>query len=269
MPNPQLAVAEAGSTDKQTLQNLLDTVAKYRKELQYLLSHLDDDNMGTITAKSIDTSTLVVGENILMGPGAALGWEQIEGAPNVTYIDADGIYTGTITADQIFGTAITGLTIQTAPAGYNRIVMSEDGIQTYNAADQKNGPSMYVGSGTTHALSMWYQNDRKGDFFYDSGSTRMWLGSRGVPLKIFAGWSYEQNMSISAANGYLEGDWHLNGHHLLTDNMGYATEDFCYSTFLEGTDWLFIGWYPGDGLYAMLGDGAGGWDTLGKIMFEP
>lgn len=56
---------------------------------------------GTIGANKIKTEELEVGTNILLKPGAWIGYNQLTDTPNTTYIDANGIYTGTLTANQV------------------------------------------------------------------------------------------------------------------------------------------------------------------------
>lgn len=70
----------------------------------------------TISASSIKTDELIVGQNIQMGAGAYITWGQISNPPTaeqlggissssqrLTYIDAFGIYTGTVQASQFRG----------------------------------------------------------------------------------------------------------------------------------------------------------------------
>lgn len=59
---------------------------------------------GTITADKIKAGELVVGKNVTMGQNAYISWNNIIGKPpipNGTYIDANGLYTGTIACDKI------------------------------------------------------------------------------------------------------------------------------------------------------------------------
>jgi len=79
-----------------------------------------------ITTAMIET--LEVGRNVIMGANATISWNQISNkpyipqtasdigalpvnSPKLTYIDAYGVYTGTISANQIYGGTITGVTI--------------------------------------------------------------------------------------------------------------------------------------------------------------
>lgn len=144
MSTVDLAMPEAGATDQQTLKNLMDTLMKYRKELQYLLTHLDDNNISKITAKSIDTSTLLVGENIFLAEGASIAWEDVSGRPNTTHIDAYGVYTGTVQADQIFAGVLTGFTIKTAASG-QRMMFYSNGIESYDSSNDYHGLMAAIG----------------------------------------------------------------------------------------------------------------------------
>jgi predicted phage tail protein len=90
-----------------------------------------DGNMvvdGSLLARAIATDQLVVGDNVTMGPAATIDWSAVNGKPNVTHIDSDGIYTGTLTVEQIIlsGDVVTiplNLTIpdQNLPAGVGLI----------------------------------------------------------------------------------------------------------------------------------------------------
>lgn len=169
MGSVQLSVPEMGETDKQTIQNLYDTILKYRKELQYLLTHLDDDNMGKITAKSLDLDTLIVGENIFMSPTAIISWANVDNKPlDLVYeaalnnyitdgvfsdalsyyltegnfdtlIGQDYIVTGKILANQIAAGLITGVTIKTA-SSVDYLKLNEQYLDFFN--DNKNKMSI-------------------------------------------------------------------------------------------------------------------------------
>ena len=121
---------ERGANDQETIKNLFDTVMKLRKELDYALSHLDDGNMqpNSISADSINTNTLVVGDNIAMGINAAIAWDNVNGIPsqwpgtlswqdilaciNTTYIDVNGVWTPNVyTQNIVAGTAKISLAL--------------------------------------------------------------------------------------------------------------------------------------------------------------
>lgn len=69
MPNVILPFPEEGKNDKETIQNLTDTVIKLRKELEFILGNLDEDNViragGVVAdwvyAGNVTTDQLVAG----------------------------------------------------------------------------------------------------------------------------------------------------------------------------------------------------------------
>lgn len=82
---------------------------------------------GSIHARHIKTDELEVGKNIKMGTNAVISWEKVSNkptpqqlgalpanTPKVTKIDNNGVYTGTVKADQITGNEISGKTIKTS-----------------------------------------------------------------------------------------------------------------------------------------------------------
>lgn len=132
---------------------------------------------GTLNASLITVTGLVVGNNVTMGPSATIGWGQVTGTPNLTKIDANGIYTGTVSASQINGGTIsasisitspsisggtisgvtisgttinggtiTGATVQTASSGA-RVVINTSNLSAYNSSgyltSQLSGSGMY------------------------------------------------------------------------------------------------------------------------------
>lgn len=62
---------------------------------------------GSIDAAKVTIDNLVVGSNVTMGPNAYIAWDKVTSRPNTTYIGSDGIYTGTLAADQISTGTIT------------------------------------------------------------------------------------------------------------------------------------------------------------------
>jgi hypothetical protein len=130
---PQLT----GNSDEDIIV-LYDYVLSLRREIYDTLNNLDDDNFAKITAKSIETSTLVVGDNIEMGPNAVISWGQVSNppfipqtpedlqalaldSPMLTYIDQYGIYTGSLTANQITAGTISASRIDTTNLYAERI----------------------------------------------------------------------------------------------------------------------------------------------------
>lgn len=131
-----LPFPEYGKTDKETINNLMDTVIKLRKELEHLLQHIDPNNLDTETAKikTAQIEQLEVGSNVIMGPLATISWNNVQGAPPpysdqqalsawlstgyATYITVNGLYTGVVAADKIIGNQITA--IQRLKIGMNQ-----------------------------------------------------------------------------------------------------------------------------------------------------
>jgi hypothetical protein len=56
---------------------------------------------GSILADKIAADQIRIGENVTFAPGATIDWTKVSGGPNTTHIDAQGIYTGTLTAAQV------------------------------------------------------------------------------------------------------------------------------------------------------------------------
>lgn len=102
-------------TIEQKVQNLYDTILMYRKELDYLLQNLDEQNVlraktaeiaeiyaGTIEANKITVTDgkittaqiedLSVGGNVTMGPTATISWNNVTNQPDLS--GGDQIYVG-------------------------------------------------------------------------------------------------------------------------------------------------------------------------------
>lgn len=162
---------------------------------------------GTIDANKVTINNLVVGGNVAMGPNAYISWENVtsqptiptntnqltdgaglgttaswtsvSGRPNTTYIDANGIYTGTLTADQVnavtidassitvgtlTGIAITGQTITGGTIGGATIT----------------GGTVQTSTGTTASVKMYSATSQvfpNSIVVYDeSGNVRVRIG---------------------------------------------------------------------------------------------
>ena len=111
----------------------------------------------TLKAENIDTSTskiktaqienLVVGTNVVMGANASIDWNtQVSGKPTIpsqytdsqavqayksTYIDASGVYTGTVKAENISGNLISGVRLRTSNT-QNYMQLEDQYINFYN-----------------------------------------------------------------------------------------------------------------------------------------
>ena len=78
---------------------------------------------------------LVVGSNVIMGPDAKITWANVTNGPNLTYIDGQGLYTGTVQANKIVGSFILAqnsqvketLNISNSSATSNGIVLKAPG----------------------------------------------------------------------------------------------------------------------------------------------
>jgi hypothetical protein len=156
---PQLT----GNSEKD-ITVLYDYVVALRRELYDLLNNLDDDNMAKITAKSIETSTLVVGDNIAMGPNAVISWGQVTSppfipqtpedlqalaldSPMLTWIGPTGIYTGSLTANQITAGTIDAAYISTNISQVNKNLSLGAGFQSQSSIsfDGNGGIDAYQG----------------------------------------------------------------------------------------------------------------------------
>lgn len=51
---PNINITEEGLNNKKTMENILDTLQKYRKELNFLLMNLDEDNMPSVIGRIED-----------------------------------------------------------------------------------------------------------------------------------------------------------------------------------------------------------------------
>jgi hypothetical protein len=126
----------------------------------------------TIGASKIKTNELIVGDNIAMGPnasiswskvtstptipsntnqltdGAGLGttatWNNVTGRPNTTYIDANGVYTGTVTANQVNASGFTAQTANIANAAVDTLRIAGQAV-TIPVAASATGYQVVVG----------------------------------------------------------------------------------------------------------------------------
>lgn len=96
---------------------------------------------------------LVVGDNVTMGEDASISWSQVTGKPSIpdeytdadaiaainsTYIDAHGVWTPQVYAENIAGTYITGKTLRTAASG-TRLQIDSNGFYSYNSSEKYDG----------------------------------------------------------------------------------------------------------------------------------
>ena len=188
---PQLS-----GNDKEDITALYDYIIALRREFDDMLHNLDDDNFYKITAQSIDTSTLIVGDNIAMGPNAVISWGQVDGRPNTTYIDENGIYTGELTAEQITAGKISADMIDTTNLYAERI-------------KQHGYPNNYgVIGGPLGGLALYQNNDHyfsvyKGAleaYFWAAGNT--FLSSSDNGTYAYDDWDF----SLASVSGIRWGD---------------------------------------------------------------
>jgi hypothetical protein len=207
---PQLT----GNSDEDIIV-LYDYVLSLRREIYDTLNNLDDDNFAKITAKSIETSTLVVGDNIEMGPNAILSWEQVDGRPNTTYIGPDGLYTGWIQAEQITAGTIDASEIDVINLDADNIVagtLSASRIDTANLyaerIKQSGYPSNYgIIGGPLGGLALYHSGDHyfsiyKGAveaYFYAMGNS--FLSSSDYATYAYDNWDFS-NASVSGLDDY-------------------------------------------------------------------
>jgi hypothetical protein len=90
---------------------------------------------GAILARHIATNQLTVGDNVAMGPNAYISWSNVTGRPNTTYIDANGIYTGTIVASQINAGTISSDRIDAGSISASKLSFSSlSGLNAYEGS---------------------------------------------------------------------------------------------------------------------------------------
>ena len=90
---------------------------------------------GSILARHIATNQLTVGDNVAMGPNAYISWSNVTGRPNTTYIDANGIYTGTIVASQINAGTISSDRIAAGSISASKLSFSSlSGLNAYEGS---------------------------------------------------------------------------------------------------------------------------------------
>lgn len=203
MPDVILPFPEKGNNDKETIRNLTDTVVKLRKELEFLLQNLDEQNViraqtaiisdllaGTITADQIDVTegkiqsaqieSLIVGSNVVMGPDATISYSKVTGTPYIptlpSYIHSTYIDQTNVMSPNISGGVITGALIRTNIADYTRIEMTAAGLISYDNLNRKDGVSL--SSGNLKAVSFFEAGTYMGELNYDGlGNLRLYASA--------------------------------------------------------------------------------------------
>jgi hypothetical protein len=97
--------------------------------------------LGKITVAQIEQ--LEVGTNVTMGPNASISWSQVSSRPYIpstaadvgaipsTYIDAYGVFTPMVYASNLYGTAISGKTLENV-SGYTKSLIDSSGVHLTN-----------------------------------------------------------------------------------------------------------------------------------------
>ena len=86
---------------------------------------------GSVLARSIATEELIVGDNIALGPDAYISWSNVTDSPeipNSTYIDSSGIYTGTLTANQVNSSGFTAQSANIANASVSTLKIEGEAV---------------------------------------------------------------------------------------------------------------------------------------------
>jgi phage minor structural protein len=159
---------------------------------------------GTAKITTALIESLVVGGNVTMGPSATISWGNVTSkpfipqnaadvgalatnAPQLTYIGPTGIYTGTLTVNQILVGTLTGFTligsnIKTAASG-SRLEINSSGFISYNSSNQLEGVN--ITSGNFSFLDFYYQGQYRGGLGQSGGVIQ--LTSSIGPIIIQAG----------------------------------------------------------------------------------
>lgn len=110
----------------------------------------------SIGADKIKTEELIVGGNVAMGPNAYMSWNNITSKPNIpkgTYIDANGVYTGTIEAvTGSFKGALNGAT------GTFKGDLTANEVAIMNISNNYNYASLLMQSDPTYGVRMRVDN---------------------------------------------------------------------------------------------------------------
>jgi len=101
---------------------------------------------GTVLARHIAADQLIVGDNVTLGENATIEWAQVDNAPNATYLDGNGIYTGTLTADQIESTDFVAQTANIAEAAVGTLTIADNAVTI--SVGSSSGTELYTYSHT-------------------------------------------------------------------------------------------------------------------------
>lgn len=131
---PTINIPEEGLKSKETMENILDTLVKYRKELNFLLMNLDLDNMPTIGGLlgDIDGNFSLISQTI---DNITLSVGNVEGDISSLQLQADAIIAsvsdanGNISALQLQATSIIA-SVSSNDGDIAALVITAQGIQT-------------------------------------------------------------------------------------------------------------------------------------------
>lgn len=136
---------------------------------------------------------LVVGSNVIMGPSAKISWVNVTDGPNLTYINGQGIYTGTVEAKNIIGSFILAqnsqvketLNISNSSATSNGIVLKAPGANgtiQFNYGGQQVGFVGYDSSfyGSFGVRSLGHMDIKSGSILNINSGSTMNLTSSGM-----------------------------------------------------------------------------------------
>ncbi|WP_137743237.1 phage tail protein [Robertmurraya siralis] len=138
--------------------------------------------------KALAIEELEVGKNVKMGKDAVISWDSILNPPfipknasdvgavslndgRLTYIGANGIYSGTISGNNIIGGTITGVTVQSI-SGDNKIVMTGASL---TSTDDYSLSTLNITGGSLKLNSRSYET-----IIHQSDSAFEMYGNRGV-----------------------------------------------------------------------------------------
>lgn len=188
-----LPIPEYGKTDKETIDNLMDTVMKLRKELEYVLNNIGSDNIPEFDSMVADGVNQVIGAYNFVSEGDL-------STPGGTTINGGNIQTGTLSANTISGGTVTGITVRTAASG-ERIELNGSELSAFNASNQKHGFVMGKESGFNKNMGGFFDAGIQTLEFFNRGTlgyniaplngARLGLGSSPTRTDAYGSWYFE------------------------------------------------------------------------------
>ena len=177
--SPNIGEMPVNGTDKEKLDFLMkaytrleDCYVRLQKDAENSLQTLDSSNVKTLDADVTAIGNLVVGGTVAIGNAQdASGVTTIIGnTVNTTFLNARNITAGSVAAENVTGTYLTGKTIRTAASG-TRMELKADGLITYNASGQKEGVSIEGGAYSYSNISFYDGSVQVAVLEYDSMGT--------------------------------------------------------------------------------------------------